>query len=155
LNATGLADPGPTLQTMLVDPYLARTLKMDGVVTVVDAANGPATLDAQFEAVSQVTMADLIVLSKTDLASSEDLNQIRGRPDVHKPRCAGSGCDQRERRDQSVLGLTGLRQESAPADILAWTTGPDAPSDPLGESLGPGRCGLGGSGIGNLADRTG
>ena len=47
----------------LADAYLARTTRMDGVVTVADAANGPATLDAQFEAVSQAAMADLIVLS--------------------------------------------------------------------------------------------
>ena len=79
IETTGLTDSGPILQTMSVDPYLARTLKMDGIVTVVDTANGPATLDAQFGAISQVAMADLIVLSKTDLVSSEYLKQIRDR----------------------------------------------------------------------------
>ena len=63
IETTGLADPGPILQTLVADAYLARTTRMDGVVTVADAANGPATLDAQFEAVSQAAMADLIVLS--------------------------------------------------------------------------------------------
>ena len=71
IETTGLADPTPILHTFLVDPYLARNFRIDGVVTVVDAATGPDTLDRQFEAVSQVAMADLLVLSKTDLVSEE------------------------------------------------------------------------------------
>jgi G3E family GTPase len=41
--------------------------RLDGVITVVDAINGAATLDAHLEAVKQVAVADRIVLSKTDL----------------------------------------------------------------------------------------
>ncbi len=70
IETTGLAGPGPILQTLLVDPYLARNVRMDGVVTVADAATGPETLDQQFEAVSQIAMADLLVISKTDLVPS-------------------------------------------------------------------------------------
>jgi G3E family GTPase len=44
--------------------------RLDGVVTVVDAVNGAATLDAHIEAVKQVAVADRIVLTKTDLLSS-------------------------------------------------------------------------------------
>ena len=49
IETTGLADPGPILQTLLVDDFLAKNTRMDGVVTVVDAAHAAATLDAQFE----------------------------------------------------------------------------------------------------------
>lgn len=73
IETTGLADPGPILQTLVADPFLARATRMDGVVTVADAANGPATLNAQLEAVSQAAMADLIVLSKTDLVTPEQV----------------------------------------------------------------------------------
>ncbi len=79
IETTGLADPGPILQTMLVERALATGTRMDGVVTVVDAANGATTLDAQFEAVSQVAMADLIVLSKTDLAAGNENASIENR----------------------------------------------------------------------------
>jgi G3E family GTPase len=41
-----------------VDDFLAKNTRMDGVVTVVDAAHAAATLDAQFEAVSQAAMAE-------------------------------------------------------------------------------------------------
>jgi G3E family GTPase len=67
IETTGLADPAPILQTLQVNQALSRRFRMDGTVTVADAATGSDTLDRQFEAVSQVAMADLIVLTKTDL----------------------------------------------------------------------------------------
>jgi G3E family GTPase len=57
--------------------------RLQGVVTVVDAINGSATLDAQEEAVKQVAVADRIVLAKTDLAQTaeqkEAVERLRAR----------------------------------------------------------------------------
>ena len=79
IETTGLADPGPITQTLLVDAILARTTVLDGIVTVADAANGSKTLDAQFEAVSQVAMADLIIISKTDLITPAEAESFQSR----------------------------------------------------------------------------
>jgi G3E family GTPase len=68
IETTGLADPAPILQTLMGEPMIAAQYRLDGVVTMVDAVNGMAQLDAQPEAVKQVAVADRIVLSKTDLA---------------------------------------------------------------------------------------
>lgn len=68
IETTGLADPGPILQTLMSDPLLRRDFALDAVVTLVDAVHGMATLDAQDEARRQVAVADRLVLSKTDLA---------------------------------------------------------------------------------------
>jgi G3E family GTPase len=68
IETTGLADPAPILATLMSDPTAARAYRLDGIVTVVDAVNGMAQLDAQPEAVRQVAVADRIVLSKTDIA---------------------------------------------------------------------------------------
>jgi G3E family GTPase len=51
----------------MTHPYLVMRYRLDGIVTVVDAVNGPATLDAHAEAVKQVAVADRLVLTKTDL----------------------------------------------------------------------------------------
>jgi G3E family GTPase len=67
LETTGLADPAPVLHTAMVHPYLLMRYRLDGVVAVVDALNGLATLDAHAEAVKQAAMADRLVLTKTDL----------------------------------------------------------------------------------------
>ena len=67
LETTGLADPAPVLQTTMAHPYLVMRYRLDGVIAVVDAVNGAATLDEHMEAVKQVAVADRIVLTKTDL----------------------------------------------------------------------------------------
>ena len=75
IETTGLADPAPILATLMSDPIAARDYRLDGIVTVVDAVNGMAQLDAQPEAVRQVAVADRIVLTKTDLADSAALRE--------------------------------------------------------------------------------
>ncbi len=72
LETTGLADPAPVLQTTMAHPYLAMRYRLDGVIAVVDAVNGAATLDTHLEAVKQAAMADRIVLSKTDLVDTPE-----------------------------------------------------------------------------------
>jgi G3E family GTPase len=67
IETTGLADPAPVLHTIMVHPYLQLRFRLDGVITVVDAVNGGATLDAHNEALKQAAVADRIVLTKTDL----------------------------------------------------------------------------------------
>ncbi len=79
LETTGLADPAPVLQTAMAHPYLVMRYRLDGVITVVDAVNGEATLDAHAEAVKQAAMADRIVLSKTDMASDAQRAGIAAR----------------------------------------------------------------------------
>jgi G3E family GTPase len=71
IETTGLADPAPVLHVLMTHPYLVLRFRLDGIITVVDAVNGAATLDAHAEAVKQAAMADRVVLTKTDLATSE------------------------------------------------------------------------------------
>lgn len=68
IETTGIADPGPVVQTLVMDPDLSEDFALDGVLTTVDCATGAATLNAHFEAVQQVAMADRLILTKTDLA---------------------------------------------------------------------------------------
>lgn len=79
IETTGIADPGPVLHSMVVDTAIARHARMDGVVTVADAATGPQILDSQFEAVHQIAMADLIVISKADLVTPGALERFQAR----------------------------------------------------------------------------
>ena len=79
VETTGLADPAPILQTLMSDPLVLYRYRLDGVVTLVDAATGMATLDAQVEAVKQVAVADRLVLTKTDLATPEQVSALWSR----------------------------------------------------------------------------
>jgi G3E family GTPase len=77
LETTGLADPAPVLQTAMAHPYLVMRFRIDGVVTVVDAVNGAATLDSNIESLKQVAVADRIVLTKSDLADAPERRQAK------------------------------------------------------------------------------
>ncbi|TCZ66632.1 CobW family GTP-binding protein [Roseicella aquatilis] len=79
VETTGLADPAPILQTLMSDPLVLSRYRLDGVVTLVDAANGMATLDAQPEAVKQAAVADRLVLTKTDLTAPEQVAVLSAR----------------------------------------------------------------------------
>jgi G3E family GTPase len=67
IETTGLADPAPVLHAVMSEPGLLAACRLEGVITVVDAFNGMATLDAHPEAVKQAAVADRIVLTKVDL----------------------------------------------------------------------------------------
>jgi G3E family GTPase len=68
VETSGLADPGPVLQTFASDRALGREFHLQSLVTVVDAVAGPGNLAQMPEAQHQVALADRIVLTKTDLA---------------------------------------------------------------------------------------
>ncbi|WGF89058.1 CobW family GTP-binding protein [Marinivivus vitaminiproducens] len=79
IETTGLADPAPVVATLTVDPMLRHHFRMGNVVTVIDAVTGVGNLDAYPEAVRQVASADCLVLSKTDLASAEEVDTLESR----------------------------------------------------------------------------
>ena len=79
IETTGLADPAPIIHTLMTDPTVGPRYRLDGIVTVVDAVNGPQTLDSQPESVKQAAVADRIVLTKADLATPEQLATIQDR----------------------------------------------------------------------------
>lgn len=80
IETTGLADPAPILHAVLYHPYLSKRYAIAEVITVVDAVNGNASLDAHPEALRQAAVADRLVLTKTDLVPSEEpLSSLRRR----------------------------------------------------------------------------
>jgi G3E family GTPase len=80
IETTGLADPAPILHTVMSHPYLGLRYQLEGVVTLVDAINGLATLESQDEALRQIAMADRLLLSKTDMVNdSKSLDLLRAR----------------------------------------------------------------------------
>jgi G3E family GTPase len=85
IETTGLADPAPVAQTFFMDDELAAQLRLDAIVTLVDAAHITAHLDevkpdgVENESVEQVAFADRIILNKTDLVSPEGLETVVGR----------------------------------------------------------------------------
>ena len=71
IETTGLADPAPVLLSLMTSDLVIDRYALNGVVTVVDATAGEATLDRYAEARAQAAVADLLLVSKTDLAEPD------------------------------------------------------------------------------------
>jgi len=79
IETTGLADPGPVAQTFFVDEDLRAALRLDGIITLVDAVHAETQLSEHREAVEQVAFADILLISKADLANSAQLHALHRR----------------------------------------------------------------------------
>ena len=86
VETTGLADPAPVMQSVMGHPVLIQNFELDGVVTVVDAVNGLATLDAHPESVRQAAVADRLVLTKRSLADAGTVERLMARLRALNPR---------------------------------------------------------------------
>jgi G3E family GTPase len=71
IETSGLADPRPVVQAFLSDPTLEGLYRLDSVLAVVDAVNGPGTLERHDEAAQQVALAERILITKLDLLGAE------------------------------------------------------------------------------------
>jgi G3E family GTPase len=79
IETTGLANPAPVAQTFFTDDEMRRNFRLDGIVTVVDAKHVSSHLDTGDESVKQLAFADVILLNKTDLVASRDLDALEAR----------------------------------------------------------------------------
>lgn len=82
IETTGMADPAPVAQTFFVDDEIKAKYRLDGIVTVVDAAHIVQHLDeekpegAENESVEQIAFADRIILNKCDLLQSGAVTKV-------------------------------------------------------------------------------
>ena len=85
IETTGLANPAPIIQTFYLEPDLLDTLRLDGVVTLVDSKHAMLHLDEEKpegmvnEALEQIAFADRLVMNKADLMTQPELLSIENR----------------------------------------------------------------------------
>ncbi|MBV6657409.1 MAG: GTP-binding protein [Devosiaceae bacterium] len=94
IETTGLADPGPVLRTFMTTESMQKNFVLNRVVTLVDAVYGADAIEKFHEAERQVAVADVILITKGDLA-----------------------CDPASRRD--LLELKELLARKNPAAVIA------------------------------------
>jgi G3E family GTPase len=79
VETTGPADPAPIVQLLLNNPLVSHFVRLDTVVTTVDAVNGSRQIDEHAEGVKQTALADRLLLTKSDLATAEAIEQLKRR----------------------------------------------------------------------------
>jgi G3E family GTPase len=76
IETTGMADPGPIVQALMTFP-VANGYRLAQVITTVDGLNGVSTLDRFQESSKQISIADQLVITKTDLVSDKQIRNLQ------------------------------------------------------------------------------
>lgn len=120
IETTGLADPAPILHAIMAHPYLVLRYRLDGVVTLVDAVNGAATLARHKEAMRQVAVADRIVLTKTDLPEAIDRVSLEAQIEALNPGAPLYDAARGEARAGALLNAGLFDPERKIPDVERW-----------------------------------
>jgi G3E family GTPase len=76
IETTGLADPVPIINTLIVSPALNNYFRLSQVITTVDAVNGRETLRRHPESFKQAAVADKLLITKTDIGEKTELEAL-------------------------------------------------------------------------------
>ena len=70
LETTGMADPAPIIQSLVLDKILTPKVMLDRVLVTVDSVTGLKSISEFEECSRQVAFADILLLTKSDLVEN-------------------------------------------------------------------------------------
>jgi G3E family GTPase len=115
IETTGLADPAPVAQTFFADDFVQQHMRLDGILTLVDAKHIIQHLEdekpegVENEAVEQIAFADRILLNKCDLVDSPDeLLEVEKRIHAINAKVPIKHCTNSEVEMDYILGIRGF-----------------------------------------------
>jgi G3E family GTPase len=73
IEPSGLADPAPIAQAILRNPVLSRAFRLEGIIATADAVFATRQIAEHPETAKQIAMADKIIVTKSDMTTSEGL----------------------------------------------------------------------------------
>jgi G3E family GTPase len=77
IETTGMADPGPILGNLMNEPVIESVFRLDAVVVTIDSQYGLQQLQEHAEARKQAAVADILLLTKTDLSAPAQLLALK------------------------------------------------------------------------------
>lgn len=120
IETTGLADPAALVHTFLTERSLAERFVLRAVVTTVDAVNGAGQLDDFAEARHQVALADILLLTKADIAPAETTVALRARLAAMNPGAALVPVVEGAISPKDLFDLVPDAPARAQDDVLRW-----------------------------------
>lgn len=110
IETTGLADPGPVCKTFYAEESLRERTRIDGVLTVVDAAHFLEQLrrrrsdGAVNESAQQVGFADKLLLNKVDAVDAAAVEAVEAEVRSINAACPIIRCSLAQRPNEVPLG---------------------------------------------------
>jgi len=85
IETTGLADPLPVMHALLGDKLLMQHFRLGQVITTVDAVQGLEQLHTHIESRKQASVAEHVVITKTDMAQPQAIRALRAQLQTINP----------------------------------------------------------------------
>jgi G3E family GTPase len=120
IETTGIADPAPVVYTLLHDHFTAERFRLDGVVTVIAATHGIDQIETNAEALKQVVMADRLIISKCDLASTQQIEQLSIRLASLNPTAVQLQSDKGSIAAVDIIDVGFYDPAGKTPDVAAW-----------------------------------
>ena len=77
IETTGMADPGPIMSNLMNEPVIESVFRLDAVIVTIDAMYGEQQLLEHEEARKQAAVADVLLLTKADVATAEQTSALK------------------------------------------------------------------------------
>jgi G3E family GTPase len=120
LETTGVADPGPILQTLSSRPIREQRYSVGTVVTVVDCSNIGLSLARYAEAARQIAVADRLILTKSDLCTEQAIAAVAEHLQSLNPVAACVRVVKGRAAPEQVLGKQVTHEAALPA-VSPWS----------------------------------
>lgn len=132
IETTGMADPGPIMANLMNEPVIESTYRLDAVVVTIDSVYGLQQIESNQEALKQAAVADVLLLTKTDLASPQQIAALEAKLDT-----INAGATRRNvihgELDPMLIIDAGLFQLTTKQALpQRWLRAPDKPTQPKG-----------------------
>ncbi|KND59596.1 putative metal chaperone, involved in Zn homeostasis, GTPase [Candidatus Burkholderia verschuerenii] len=120
IETTGLADPAPIIHTLMTQAEVATRYRLDGIVTALDLATGSGMLDVHPEAIRQVAMADVLLLTKGDLITPRQRSALERRLDSINPAAPRLDVPNGVVAPDGLLNLGFFSTDGKTPDVKRW-----------------------------------
>ena len=112
VETTGLAEPLPIVQLLQEDSLLRERYRLAGVIAALGASGGKLAIARHPEAVSQIRAADLVVITKADLACTAELDALHAAVAGINPHAALAVSSKASLRAGLMLAMLSSRQRA-------------------------------------------
>jgi len=123
IETTGMADPGPIMGSLLNEPVINSTYRLDAVVVTVDAIYGLQQIAERIEAKKQTAVADILLITKCDLATKEQLKALSNKLSELNPGATQYQISHGEIDPQAIINV-GLFNTEKQAQPQKWLRAP-------------------------------
>jgi len=120
VETTGLADPVPIVQTLATDKMLTPIFSLRAVITTVDAVNGGANLDEMPEPVKQAALADVLLITKSDIAGDNAVSDLEARLAKINPGAARRRISHGKISPDELFGFVKADPHASPEMLQDW-----------------------------------